>query len=47
MLLYWVLAKKPKYTLEQSIEQISQFFIDGLRVPKSDTDRLNPAQPAS
>ncbi len=35
MSLYWVLTRKPKYSLEQSIEQISMFFIDGLRVRKS------------
>ena len=37
MSLYWVLAKKPKYSLEQSIEQITRYFIDGLRVKQSDT----------
>ncbi|MEW6444275.1 MAG: TetR/AcrR family transcriptional regulator [bacterium] len=35
MSLYWVLAKKPKYSLEQCIEQISQLFIDGLRAKES------------
>jgi TetR/AcrR family fatty acid metabolism transcriptional regulator len=31
MLLYWVLAKKPKYSLDQSVDQISNLFINGLR----------------
>jgi TetR/AcrR family fatty acid metabolism transcriptional regulator len=46
MLLYWVLAKKPKYSLEQSIEQISHLFIDGLRERHGDSDPLNSAQSA-
>jgi len=44
MLLYWVLAKKPKYTLEQSIDQISHLFIDGLRARQPDSDRLSASQ---
>ena len=40
MSLYWVLAKKPKYSLEQSIDQITRYFIDGLRVKQSDTTQL-------
>jgi len=42
MSLYWVLTRKPKYSLEQSIEQISTFFIDGLRVPKDTADGFSP-----
>ena len=30
MSLYWVLARKPKYSLEDSIDQISRMFIEGL-----------------
>jgi len=30
MSLYWVLARKPKYSLEDSIDQISRLFIHGL-----------------
>ena len=37
MSLYWVLAKKPKYSLEQSIEQMSNLFIAGLRPSKRTT----------
>ena len=44
MALYWVLAKKPKYTMEESIDQISQFFIDGLRARKDCTEEQNPLQ---
>jgi TetR/AcrR family fatty acid metabolism transcriptional regulator len=44
MLLYWVLAKKPKYSMEESIEQISHLFIDGLRARQTDPDRLHPVQ---
>ncbi len=47
MSLYWVLTRKPKYSLEESIEQISRFFIDGLRVPKEPADGLSPLRPAS
>ena len=47
MLLYWVLAKKPKYSLEQSVEQISRFFIDGLRTRKADSDPKDSTQSAS
>jgi TetR/AcrR family fatty acid metabolism transcriptional regulator len=46
MSLYWVLTRKPKYSLEQSIEQISAFFIDGLRardIPPRDLSSLQPA----
>jgi TetR/AcrR family fatty acid metabolism transcriptional regulator len=46
MLLYWVLAKKPKYSMEESIEQISHLFIDGLRERQMDPDRSRPAQSA-
>ena len=46
MLLYWVLAKKPKYSLEQSVEQISHLFIDGLRSRKADSDQQNSTQSA-
>ena len=46
MLLYWVLAKKPKYSLEQSVEQISHLFIDGLRERHADSDRPNSTQSA-
>jgi TetR/AcrR family fatty acid metabolism transcriptional regulator len=44
MLLYWVLAKKPKYSIEESIEQISHLFIDGLRERNGDADRWSSAQ---
>ena len=44
MLLYWVLAKKPKYSLEQSIEQLSHLFIDGLRERHADSDGQNSTQ---
>ncbi len=47
MLLYWVLAKKPKYSLEQSVEQISHLFIDGLRERPADSDRPNSTQSAA
>lgn len=46
MLLYWVLAKKPKYSMEQSIEQISHLFIDGLRARDTDPEGLEPVQSA-
>ena len=46
MLLYWVLAKKPKYSLEESVEQISHLFIDGLRSRKADSDQTNSTQSA-
>ncbi len=46
MLLYWVLAKKPKYSLEESVEQLSHLFIDGLRARKADSGQLNTAQSA-
>ena len=46
MLLYWVLAKKPKYSLEESVEQISHLFIDGLRANRADSDRPNSTQSA-
>lgn len=46
MLLYWVLAKKPKYSLEQSVEQISHLFIDGLRVKKADSEQRHLTQSA-
>jgi TetR/AcrR family fatty acid metabolism transcriptional regulator len=46
MLLYWVLAKKPKYSMDQSIEQISHLFIDGLRNRQNDPDQLRPTQSA-
>ena len=46
MLLYWVLAKKPKYSMDESIEQISHLFIDGLRDRQYDPDRSRPAQSA-
>ncbi len=36
MSLYWVLSKKPKYSLEQSIDQITHFFVDGLRVEQGE-----------
>jgi TetR/AcrR family fatty acid metabolism transcriptional regulator len=39
MLLYWVLAKKPKYSLDESVEQISHLFIDGLRARKADSEQ--------
>ena len=41
MSLYWVLAKKPKYNLEQSIGQISHIFIQGLRARGSRPDPIN------
>jgi TetR/AcrR family fatty acid metabolism transcriptional regulator len=45
MLLYWVLAKKPKYSLDQSVDQISHLFINGLRAGGgADSDRRNPAE---
>ncbi len=44
MALYWVLAKKPKYTMEQSIDQISQFFIDGLQARQDRTEEQKPVQ---
>lgn len=47
MLLYWVLAKKPKYTLDQSIEQISQFFIDGLRAKPDEGNEVRPVRSAA
>jgi TetR/AcrR family transcriptional regulator, fatty acid metabolism regulator protein len=46
MSLYWVLTRKPKYSLEQSIEQISAFFIDGLRARNDPTQDLSPLRPA-
>lgn len=46
MSLYWVLAKKPKYSLEQSITQISSLLIDGLRVPQPKQEEQNPIQTA-
>jgi len=46
MLLYWVLAKKPKYSLEESVEQINHLFIDGLRARGADSDRQNSTQSA-
>ena len=45
-LLYWVLAKKPKYSLEESVEQISHLFIDGLRTRKADSGQMNSTQSA-
>lgn len=43
MSLYWVLAKKPKYTLEQCIQQMSEFFIEGLKARDGRPDsRGNP-----
>lgn len=44
MSLYWVLAKKPKYSLEQSIEQMSNLFIAGLRPSKTHNKEQDPAQ---
>ena len=44
MSLYWVLSKKPKYNLEQSIEQISGFFIDGLRSRNEKNEEITPSQ---
>ena len=44
MLLYWVLAKKPKYSMEESIEQISHLFIDGLRERKGDSGHWTSAE---
>ena len=46
MLLYWVLAKKPKYSLDESVEQISHLFIDGLRAREADSDQQNSTQSA-
>ena len=46
MLLYWVLAKKPKYSLEESVEQISHLFIDGLRARRADAEQQNSTQSA-
>jgi len=46
MLLYWVLAKNPKYSLEESVEQINHLFIDGLRARDADSDRKNSTQSA-
>ena len=46
MLLYWVLAKNPKYSLEESVEQINHLFIDGLRARDADSDRQNSTQSA-
>jgi TetR/AcrR family fatty acid metabolism transcriptional regulator len=46
MLLYWVLAKKPKYSMEESIEQLSHLLIDGLRERHEDSDRLRPLRSA-
>ncbi len=40
MSLYWVLSKKPKYSLEQSIEQITTFFVDGLRAEQGDINQV-------
>jgi hypothetical protein len=28
---FWVLSKKPKYDIETASQQISSFFIDGIR----------------
>lgn len=47
MSLYWVLAKKPKYNLEQCIEQMSQMFILGLRARESDRDPVQGKERAS
>jgi TetR/AcrR family transcriptional regulator, fatty acid metabolism regulator protein len=47
MSLYWVLAKRPKYGLEQSIEQISSLFIDGLRTRKEKTEQVKPERTAA
>ena len=47
MLLYWVLAKKHKYSLEQSIEQMSSMFIDGLRVSETHAGHQDPVEPAA
>jgi TetR/AcrR family fatty acid metabolism transcriptional regulator len=41
MSLYWVLAKKPKYSLEQCMTQISQIFIQGLRAREFHPDPVN------
>jgi hypothetical protein len=30
MSLYWVLARKPKYTLDDSMDQMIRLFINGL-----------------
>jgi len=46
MSLYWVLTKRPKYNLEQSIEQISSLFIDGLRTRNARTGGFTPEQTA-
>ena len=46
MLLYWVLAKKPKYSLEESVEQINHLFVDGLRARKADSDLPDSTQSA-
>ena len=43
MLLYWVLAKRPKYSLEQTIDQISHLFVDGLRARPPEAERRGPA----
>ncbi len=47
MSLYWVLAKKHKYSLEQSIEQMSNMFIDGLRVTENRKSEQDSAAPAA
>jgi len=47
MSLYWVLAKKHKYSLEQSIEQMSNMFIDGLRVSETRASNQDPVEPAA
>ena len=47
MSLYWVLTKKPKYNLEQSIDQISSLFIDGLRTRNGQKEGLTPARTAA
>lgn len=43
MSLYWVLAKRPKYTLEECIKQMSDLFIEGLKAKDCRTD--SPGNP--
>jgi len=44
MSLYWVLTNKPKYSLEQSIEQMGNFFISGLSIRGGGAEKVYPEQ---